>query len=48
MAARQKLGATAQKLAALGTPLGVGIYRLRGEISKLMRGIYQLKGDNIS
>ena len=46
MAARQKWGAMAQKPAALG--LGVGIYRLRGKISKLMGGIYQLKGDNIS
>ena len=33
--------------APLGTPLGVGIYRLMGKISKLRVGTYQLEGDNI-
>ena len=48
MAARQKRGAMAPMPAPLGTPLGVGIYRLRGKISMLRGSTYQLEGDNIS
>ena len=48
MSARQKEGAMAPMPAPLGTPLGVGIYRLSGKISKLWGITYQLEGDNIS
>ena len=48
MAARQKRGAMTPMTAPLGTPLGVGIYRLRGKMPKLKGGTYQLEGDNIS
>ena len=53
MAARQKGVAMtpmpARMPASLGTPpLGVGIYRLGGKLSKLSGGTNQLEGDNIS